>query len=283
MGNNLGTIAMNVELIDVTPEVAKAWLKASEGRNYRKLDSKRVMLYANSMRRDKWEENGQTIQVNCDGTVLDGQHRLKAVVQSGVTVRFLVVTNVVSDGLHIDRGKSRTVKQHLSKLGLKNASRKASISRLCLIHSVGQWNHVTSNYQIIDDDIVDFAVRNDDRLNDAINLIGSITGIPSTTLSAIAFLGCPPSSFPSFDPTVAWFFEKLVTGSELKEHEPVYLLRSRWLRPSVVKPTTFLWRMLATKAWNATVEGKEMRTLRISLTGPTAEALPKHVLVASGD
>ena len=79
------------ERIDVTPEMAAAWL--AKNPNRRPLDIYRAEEYARKMRAGEWTERDRRerpLIVAEDGTLLNGQHRLAAIVQTGLTVRMTV-------------------------------------------------------------------------------------------------------------------------------------------------------------------------------------------------
>lgn len=105
------------ERILVTPEMAAEILKGNVGN--RPMKRTLVAQLVDSIRRGKWQCTHQGIAIAADGRVLDGQHRLMAVVESGISCWMLVtwgadpatfkVTDVVcvrrtvSDVLQIDR------------------------------------------------------------------------------------------------------------------------------------------------------------------------------------
>jgi hypothetical protein len=70
-----------VAIETITPKQAQVIL-AHNDRN-RSLASSRVTVYSGAMLAGEWRMNGETIKFNGDGTLLDGQHRLAAVVRSG--------------------------------------------------------------------------------------------------------------------------------------------------------------------------------------------------------
>ena len=80
------------ETVLVTPEIAESWLKANV-RN-RQVRKSRVRTYARDMSRGGWLFNTQGITFATDGTLIDGQHRLMAVVESGASVLMVVWFNV---------------------------------------------------------------------------------------------------------------------------------------------------------------------------------------------
>src|SRR3990172_8052075 len=79
-------------LIDVTPNPPREWLRTNT--HNRKLRDRAVADYARDMTAGHWTLNGEAIKFATDGTVLDGQHRLRAVIDSDVTVQMLVVVGL---------------------------------------------------------------------------------------------------------------------------------------------------------------------------------------------
>ncbi len=106
---------MQSRVMTITPDKARKWLEDSEGTNFRKLLGRRVAQYADDMKRGVWLENGESIVLNGDGRVLDGQHRLAAVVRAGTDIRAVVVTGVTCD--LFDAGATRTFNQLLKHRG----------------------------------------------------------------------------------------------------------------------------------------------------------------------
>lgn len=93
-----------VELVDVTPDRAATWLEQTNRRN-RKIKESVVVQYARDMRDDKWILTHQGIAFSPDDILLDGQHRLWAIVESGRTVPMYVWRNVTDEAmLVIDSG-----------------------------------------------------------------------------------------------------------------------------------------------------------------------------------
>jgi hypothetical protein len=98
----------------VTPEVAAEWLdKRDESRPNRTISVATVSKYAAAMRNGEWKfVRGLVIQLTSDGLVLDGQHRLAAVVQSGIGQWFMVDADSSHTNFSvIDRGRPRGLHQ----------------------------------------------------------------------------------------------------------------------------------------------------------------------------
>jgi hypothetical protein len=74
-----------------------------------------------------WWLNGETIIFGSDGTLLDGQHRLTAIVQAGVSVDVLVVRGIDEEAFRtLDGGRTRTTGEVLSIDGEKHYNAVAS-------------------------------------------------------------------------------------------------------------------------------------------------------------
>mgnify|MGYP006910857298 FL=1 len=96
------------EIAVVTPEEAQTILNTRNTVN-RPIDKRQVARYAASMKAGAWRINGECLVFAPDGTLLDGQNRLAAVVKAGVSVAFCVWYNVPEDARSsMDSGKKRT-------------------------------------------------------------------------------------------------------------------------------------------------------------------------------
>lgn len=112
----------------VTPELASEWLAHNtHNRNVRQpwVDKLADILV---------DYHPGTIVRNCDGTLLDGQHRLLAVQKRNVGVWMLVVDGVPTEMQDlIDTGKGRTGSDVLALNGHKNTNVLASAARICML------------------------------------------------------------------------------------------------------------------------------------------------------
>jgi hypothetical protein len=86
---------MQIRVEKITPDVAKALLVGNTAnRNISKLHVARL---AREMELGRWQTSHQGIAVATCGRILDGQHRLHAIVSSGVTVTMAVARDVPED------------------------------------------------------------------------------------------------------------------------------------------------------------------------------------------
>lgn len=112
---------MKIEQVVITPKYAGDLLKKNT--KNRPLSTRRAKLLADAMVRGEWVFNGDAIRVSRSGVVLDGQHRLSAVMMSGVSIDAILI-NGLDDSVFdtIDTGSSRTCGDVLSITGVKNAN-----------------------------------------------------------------------------------------------------------------------------------------------------------------
>lgn len=77
----------------VTPEQAAEWLAQRNTRN-RPKNERAIIALAKDITEGRWITSHQGIAFGEDGSLLDGQHRLSAIVLSGVAVRVMVTRNL---------------------------------------------------------------------------------------------------------------------------------------------------------------------------------------------
>ncbi len=106
------------ETMEVTPAMAEVWL----GKNPKNRDLKpqRVIEYAEEMLKDNWHVGTESIKFDVDGNLLDGQHRLNAVIRSKKTVKLDIRGNLPSESQqYMDRPLKRNLAQDLKMDGVK--------------------------------------------------------------------------------------------------------------------------------------------------------------------
>lgn len=107
---------MYFEEILITPEMAIDYLELNKVN--RKLRMNKVRLYSDDMKNGKWRITHQGIAFNEDGFLIDGQHRLNAIIHSEVSVKMIVARDVKAKNyksLEIDVGLKRDYSQSYSK------------------------------------------------------------------------------------------------------------------------------------------------------------------------
>lgn len=147
------------EYILVTPQMAHAWLAQNNAN--RNLRNYKVADYARDMRAGRWSYSNDGICISTDGRLLNGQHRLSAVIEAGVPVHLLVIQNMPVDSMiNMDVGIVRTAADVLGLREEKNTHLLAAIARRCAIIDDGRIYSDTRQQQITRSELVTFIDEN---------------------------------------------------------------------------------------------------------------------------
>lgn len=92
----------------VTPELALSLLGKNR-KNQRPLAARRVREMARAMKTGGWISNGDVIRIDKNGSLIDGQHRLSAVVLANIPVELEIRYGFGSCGLAHDRQGSKAI------------------------------------------------------------------------------------------------------------------------------------------------------------------------------
>ena len=111
-------MAMETKVMTITPEMARTMLAQNMTGN-RPVQKETVHNYARQMKYGKWNLTHQGIAFDEDGKLIDGQHRLSAIVEANMPVQMNVtygVTRTPGQVFTIDMGRKRTYKNvvHIS-------------------------------------------------------------------------------------------------------------------------------------------------------------------------
>jgi hypothetical protein len=133
-----GEIKVRFEEID--PALAKRYLARNVAN--RNLRESTVRAYEIDMRAGNWIPTHQGVAFNDRGDLIDGQHRLTAIVRSGVTVRMLVTRGLPTESGDtktmdaVDRGAVRSVADQLKlQHGFRNPNRDVAAAT-AIVHMI---------------------------------------------------------------------------------------------------------------------------------------------------
>lgn len=121
-----------IVVMDVTPAIAKEWI--ASGRVNRSISQQRVSMYALDMNAGRWQfENDETIKLTKSGVLVDGFHRLEAIVKTGKTIRVSVDCNIPDSVCVFDRGRPRSTSDTLAIGGMDKklaSARNVAVAKL---------------------------------------------------------------------------------------------------------------------------------------------------------
>lgn len=264
--------SIRARLMTITPQLAEKWLKKNT--HNRGVVNSRVDQYAADMRRGEWRVNGETIKLAADGRILDGQHRLLAVLEADVPIQSLVISGLEEQAQEtMDQGRARSLADVFKLRGEKYHHPLATSARvLALFEIYGQI--VQPAYEAPPSIMqASRALERNPELRDSVAFVYGLRRpwMPSSHMGALHFL------FATVDPEAANdYVTKLSTGAELHRAHPIYVLREL-LMTAHMERTTIIQRTqlaLIIKAWNAYMAGEEVTRLQWTPGGPRPEPFP---------
>lgn len=230
---------------EVTPEMARDML--GHNSHNRSIRPKHVSNLVKDLKEGRWCMNGDTICISEDGTLIDGQHRLTAVVTSGVTATMMVVYNLPNDPQVFGTkgvGKPRHYADVLTIEGAKNASTLGTA--LCLTFRCDE-GCMFESVPFSNNEVVEFYKMYTGMEESVSKCMRSKGLVPASILSACHYM------FSRRDRDAAdAFVEDIITGAGLPTGDPVLMLRDRYMRnaKSSAKLPQAILMGLTVKAWN---------------------------------
>lgn len=251
----------SVRIQYITPELAGDYLKCNVSN--RKLRSFRINLYARFMTEKRWLLTNDAIAFDTEGHLQNGQHRLYAIVQSGIPQRFLVARGLpVESFTATDLQATRTMGDFLYIAGEENLSTPLGAS----LRSLWRWK----NYGVFGS-VGRATTRREPDAVEILQLLQECPGIRETTPLAIkisrkftgglGIWGALAYIIAEADPDGAdKFFTDLYDGVDLASTDAVWRLRERLREPRMrLRPQEVA--ALTIKAWRYQREGKQVQIL----------------------
>jgi hypothetical protein len=289
-----------IEVVRITPKVATAMLihgllppeeaatfkpanlavesiirmlhQANEVRN-RTVSLPQVLKWSRDMTDGNWLWTGEPIQLDPDGFVRNGQHRLLAIVHSGVTLDMLVIRGVDARAqLVIDVGRPRTVANQMHMANVPSANVATSIANLLLRWRAGKAllsTYIPSVMQVHE------LLLNEPEIPHAVNYVYRIR--KALRRSPAAALGSAYIEAGHIDVTNRdEFFENLLTGADLAVDDPILVLRNTLGRTPThnVRSRRAGQLYQIVHAWNHWRKDETLKQLRIPPT-LSSESFPK--------
>ena len=271
ISTNLGDgISATVETI--TPDLARDLLEMNT--NNRRLDEKVVNLYAQDIKNGNWILSGEPIIISSEGYILDGQHRLAAVIKADIPIKTLLVWGSPADAFKvIDTGKVRTGGDIFYIAGVNCANTvSGSLSRYFTIKKnrvlpaknagirpaeIATSKQVLFDFYKENKELTDSCVRHGQRC------YSRLRALSITTYAGYEIFLAHDRNHPV--DTVQDFFTQVTTGENIT-NSSCLALRNVLIRKATgaARYTPTELAAYISKAWNAFITGKELSVLRYS-------------------
>lgn len=243
----------------------------------RNLRERNVEAWAHNMRKGKWVQNGETLKFAYDGTVLDGQHRLKAIIKADLTLPFLVVYGLPLFAQDtVDGGPKRTFTDVLKIKGYANYAALATTTRAAFVWNAGERNLSSPGIVPTTPELLDLLLAEQDLLEDSATVAMRVRA--HRPLQPMVG-GLSYYLFSKLDQVdTEYFFARYQDGANLAKNHPINVLirtvdQRTLTRHMTTPPTTYL--AFVVKAWNAYREGRTLNHLSFRSGGAKPEPFPE--------
>lgn len=241
----------------ISPEMATLWLARNV--NNRKVRFNRINTMARDMAMDHWRYTGEAIKFDVAGRLLDGQHRLMAIVKANVTVKMLVIVGLDEDAQsYMDAGARRTAADALNFRNEAQASFLAASVRLGIVVERGA---NTQKDPISNAEIIEWLTYHSDirrsvgqaaRYTSKYDLKPSTMGYGLWRMTKVDEEECE------------YFFRDIIEMRTDGPGDPVYTLlaRLRTARKNREHMTNLVELNFLSRTWNARRMGQELKILK---------------------
>lgn len=268
------------EVIVVTPEIALAWL--DKNTHNRKIRRRVLARLAADMRNGKWVYTDTPILFDIHGNLIDGQHRLCAIIESGVSVMMRVTYNIDPDAQNvIDTGAPRSSADMLHLQGVPNSQLVVGVIRTLIAEIQGK---PSRSLEYTNEQILAFFERHPNIPLYLVLASRMPKGIAPANISAMHYLG---ASILDRREEAEMMVRTMTQGIPAYEGCPMLALRERLIRVNANTDNKKIkqidrdgqWEMLKS-AWKVLCDGGRVyRPPRVPATRITINGLRQQDLV----
>jgi hypothetical protein len=258
-----------VQTIEIDPVFAAELMRLNT--KNRPVRTPAVKQMAGDMSLGNWKFNGDSIRISKTGVLLDGQHRLMALIESGTTQRFNIQTGLEDEVFDvIDIGRLRTASDAVAVKGHKNYGNIAGAIKLIIAYDRGSLRRTAAGGigedRISNHDVIKYLETkiNIDDMNECATFGNKFAYkakfFSPNTYCAFLYM------FMQKDRDAAFLFFDLLTSGEnisATNWSPVFLLRNKLIKhmSSAVAIRTVDKYAVLIKAWNAFRAEKQLKQL----------------------
>lgn len=253
----------------ITPKRAAEYLELNTAN--RPLTKSKVREFAEAMRRGEWKITHQGIAFDTTGAMIDGQHRLAAIIEADMAIETMVMRDVPVNAFDVlDTGKRRNAADVLAIEGEKSATMLAAMVRTVYLYENRPeltWSGggaAVTNHQIVQ------TLEQHPKLRDFLGLgeqLAGATGMIKSAAGAASYLVAQTNPRTDLQP----WWDGLIEGAGLTKGDPRLLFRRVMFnnaRKQAGQPQrrreTREHLALYLKAFNAWITGEPITQLRFA-------------------
>lgn len=214
--------------VTIGPELAKKIL-ATYAEDYRKLRPKHMAAITDDMRHGKFRLDGSPIRLDKENRILDGQHRMASIIESGERIEFLVVDKLPLDAYDtVDTNALvRTYMDILRRRGVTDPSGVTALTRYIHKWDNSRITSLDSNYRMSvpmldavwepNKNRIEWAARNAHNFSRKIDMPKSLIAFCLYTLGQVS------------ESSIKGMFIAVAEGENIHRGMPEYTLQQRLL------------------------------------------------------
>lgn len=241
---------MSYELVLITPDVAANLL--NKNIKNRKINRRKVNQYARDMINGDFQYNGHTICISNKDVLLDGQQRLTACVQTGLSFWTILVQGLDESTMTtIDSGRTRTYSDRLKIRGYTNYTFLASsLTHSCMIAKGTPKNTGISPIQL------DKVLAAHPLIADSVAFARRTFPKADSILAAVHYIG----KATGHEEKANEFIRTWKDGQINYKDDPIYFVRELFYQDAhrLKKMTTVTKQRLVVLSWNRFKDGLPM-------------------------
>lgn len=271
---------ITLELVMVGPDLAAAWLGDNHGnRNQR---PRAIAAYARDIQNGDWLTTGESVKFDWDGRLIDGQHRLEAVVLTGRPIMVVVVRGLDPRVQRVlDTNAKRTAADALRFAGVTVQPKDvASVARVAVAYESGKLRTALDQAKVDVTHAETLAWHDDNP--DVVNAVALAARVARPIGATISGIGYAVLKLERIDGVAAVEFftsmaEKRTNGNGDPRKavlDAFDKIRSHGRIPTAAESLAILFR-----AWNAWRGGNDLKIIRSGATdgmgGVTGVQIPE--------
>jgi hypothetical protein len=266
---------MEFKKVLITPDYARKILKTNKSNRVLRMPT--ILRYSKDMSNGNWKtDTAETIKISDEGNLIDGQHRLHAVIHSNQSIFFHVAYNIDRDVFkYLDTGASRSASDIFKIDGIKNAHSVTSIIQTYNRLKISGLRTLQKNQNLTNAELLDvyyenpeywqYVCRKSDSWYDSFAKI-----LSQSTIGGFFALFNDINKDDSEN-----FVNQLCTGHNIT-NQTIELLRKRLIQEkiSIKKTSPLIRNSMILKTWNLFRKNESVKVLKFD---PEKESLPKPI------
>lgn len=254
-GLNRALVSPTCTLETITPELAQEWLGVNtHNRNLRQMLAD---AYARDIINNKWPITGATISFDIEGKLLDGQHRLTAIINANKSIKSFVIRNLPLEARAVtDTGQSRTASDALRLENYKHSNKLPPVIRNMLMIKLGS----TFIPRVTNSEVIELVCKHPNLIN-SIQYCQASQVISASVLATVHYI----ATLSNAEEKANEFATILIDGLGVSNpNNPAFRWREYLSKIKSQRPVLLKFQLLGTcLAWHHFSQGTELKMFRI--------------------